>query len=201
MLFVFSQFIDTFSSIIYLLVMFFYQLLFLFRVYPFSILLQYQEMNFFKKISSKRISTAPDDCNNRKFKSKYAEHNPLPPSPPLLSKAAFLKQDNSLLELNIPDDFSSFDIPQLQSIHKRSVDIDRSKTDNTASIRIVKATHIVQNITAVDNTTTVCLEPFSKTETEQGTRMHTELNDPTATSVHATIPENHSELALEFTDK
>jgi hypothetical protein len=171
--------IHTFSSI-YLLVMLFYRLLFLFRVYPFSLLLQYQEMNFFKKISSKRISTAPDERNKSKFKFK---NKPLPPSPPL-------SKDDSLLELNIPDDFSSFDIPQLQSIHKQSV----------ASIEDDQPTHTVINITTENTTTTAIslLESFSKTEAEQGTRMHAEVDNSTASS---TISENHSELALEFTEK
>jgi hypothetical protein len=150
-------------------------------------------MNFFKKISSKRISTAPAECNNRKFKSKYADNKPLLPSPPLPSKT-FLK-DDSLLQLNIPDDFSSFDIPQLKTTHNQPIEADNSIEDTPI---IIDAPQAVISITAVNNAI-ICLDPFAKAETEQGTRMNAETNGSTASL--ATTSENHSELGFEVTEK
>lgn len=124
--------------------MIFHQLLFLFRIYPFSILLlQDQNMKFFKKRLSKNKLTkaftettlAPLINDNNK---------PLPPSPstPLqqskklvpnteITDSNIQQTNDSWLHLNLPNDFSSsFDIPQLQKDELPSNKLEISSQSN-----------------------------------------------------------------------
>lgn len=96
--------------------------------------------------------------DNQRFKNKCDKNMPLLSSPPLLSK------DNRFLELDLPDGFSSFDLPQLQSIHTRSLNTDSNK-QNTGTI--VQQAHIATNITIMDNTPSY-VKPFSKLNKELG---------------------------------
>jgi len=140
---------SSFCLVFFIFFMLFHQLLFLFRIYPFSILLlllqDQHDMKFFKKRLNKRKLTksltetaliAPPTTTAH----QHDNNKPLPPSPSLASmpqqaptasvaaKDAEATNSDSWLELSLPNDFSSsLDIPQLQTT-SNPLEINTSKS-------------------------------------------------------------------------
>lgn len=166
-----STFFFLFNILFFML---FYQLLFLFRIYPFSILLLLQDqhdMKFFKKRLNKRKLTkslteisliAPTTAH------QHDNNKPLPPSPSLISipqqastatvaaKDVAATGSDSWLELNLPNDFSSsLDIPQLQTeaTSSNKLEINTSKSLGQESENITETSLLSYPDNHIDTTT------------------------------------------------
>lgn len=182
--------ISTFSfSFLYFSFMLFYQLLFLFRIYPFSVLLlQDQNMKFFtKRLNKKKLTKSHTETKLVTPTTRQHDNNkPLPPSPSstslppsaptanLATKDVETINNDSWLELNLPNDFSSsLDIPQLQphqskEIPSNKLEINTEKSPSPEAEKITEASS------------------FSYPNNFIHTTTHNEVNKPERTEIEVT---------------
>jgi len=190
--------ISTFSfSFLYFSFMLFYKLLFLFRIYPFSVLLlQDQNMKFFtKRLNKKKLTKSHTETKLvTPVAHQHDNNKPLPPSPSstslppsaltanLATKDVETINNDSWLELNLPNDFSSsLDIPQLQPHQSKEVPSNKLEINTEKSL-----SPEAEKITEVSS--------FSYPNNFINTTTHNEVNKPESTETVVTALESSNIL-------